>query len=783
MPHAVRKQTMKKPRREARNSSQVERDQPSAQKNRSFGTGHRTVCRVLIIMALAYAFLAGLRTVSDTDMGFHLATARYVVEHRAIPSTDVLSYTATGVEWLYPPFAGIVLYAVFCLAGYSGLSWFCALVLLATVASLLHKTDLYEKSFAAALTILAVPTLASRANPRPDLFTHLFFAVFLVVLWDFHRRDTAVLDDNEAARILRKRRLLWILPPVMLLWVNFHPAFIAGVALLAAYVFIETIDLVFPERRSAALLRLKQALPVLVATTLTTLLNPYWLRIFKASLLIGGLQHTVAPVGNVVLEWEPERLSSAIFPLALNWRNPDSSHWWLELIALAVIVVAAGRRQFGVASLMAAAVYASLTHKRLQGLFAIAVVVAGSTVLAETLGNRENRVVKAGPKRWQLPSLVSVAIIGALSVMTCVRVTDLISNRSYIEQTSIAQFGPGESWWFPERAAAFIEREHLPGNIFQGYVLGGFTAWRLGPAYSDFIDGRFDHLAPAVVAEQQALVTASVDSSLWKSEADRRNINILLFSLARVFHEETPPLMSLCQSREWRPVYMDDVSMVLLRNLPANSVWIDRYAVDCQTHGFTPPAHSSRITLANFHANVGYILGQLGRRAEAIDALNRAEALTPDDASIHIALGGFYDSEQRPQDAEREFKDALSIQGSNEMILYTLGSFYVAHGRFAEARPLLVTAAQLSSMPANEYCLLGVLDVNQRQPQQALSDLAKAEELGAAYWRGREDLNPGLFAQIAAGRAEAYAQLGQWQRAREFRQEARRRMPDWPSQN
>jgi len=778
MPRAARNQKMKKPRRDVRSPSQAERNQRPAERARSSLLRPRTVSLVLTILAMVYALFAGLRTINDVDMGFHLATGRYVMQHHVVPSTDVLSYTAAGTEWLYPPFAGVLLYGVFCAWGYSGLSWFCALVLLATVAYVLYNGGHLENGLAAILAILAMQSLAWRTSPRPDLFTQLFFAVFLVRLWSFYRCDAAGLDDKKAAQLRRERMQLWVLPPLMLLWVNFHPAFVAGLALLFAYLVSEGIDLIFPERRSAVLLRLQQAWPALAATVLTTLVNPYGFRIFKASLLIGGVQHTNMPSSSVVWEWQPQQLSPAIFAQALNWRNPDSSYWWLGLVALAVIVLAFVRRQFGTAFLMSAALYASLAHKRLQGLFAIVVVVVGSAVLAESMKNRESRRVKATPKRWELWNSVPLLAMSAICLLTCVRIADLISSRPYIEGVTTTQFGPGESWWFPERAVAFIEREHLPGNVFQGYVLGGFTAWRLGPAYRDFVDGRFDHLAPAVVTEEQNLISSPFDSSLWKSEADRRGINILFFSLARVFNEETPPLMSLCQSQEWRPVYMDDVSIVLLRNRTANRIWIDRDAVNCQTHSFVPPPRASRLELSNFYANAGNILMQLGRQNEAVDALVRAEALTPDDPSTHLALGGFYEAQQHLRDAEREFKAALSIQGDNEMYLYMIGHFYATHGRYAEARPFLAAAAQLATMPASAYCLLGVVDVGVRQPQQALKDLAKAEELGAANSRGREDRNAGLSVQIAETRAEAYTQLGEWQRAIEFRQDAIRENPD-----
>src|ERR1035438_2077081 len=57
---------------------------------------------VLAAIALAYAFLAGLHTLSEPDLGWQLATGRWVAQHHRIFSTDVFSYTAYGGPWIYP---------------------------------------------------------------------------------------------------------------------------------------------------------------------------------------------------------------------------------------------------------------------------------------------------------------------------------------------------------------------------------------------------------------------------------------------------------------------------------------------------------------------------------------------------------------------------------------------------------------------------------------------------------------------------------------------------------
>ena len=232
--------------------------------------------------------------------------------------------------------------------------------------------------------------------------------------------------------------------------------------------------------------------------------------------------------------------------------------------------------------------------------------------------------------------------------------------------------------------------------------------------------------------------------------------------------------MSLCQSQQWRPVYMDEVSIVLLRNRTENRRWIDQYGVDCQTHNFAPPVRASRGDLSNFDGNAGAILLVLGRKDEARQILTQGEAISPEDPTIHLALARFYDDQQQFEKAEQEFEAAVSIKRDDAVFWSEVGRFYESHGRYAEAREYVSTAAQLSLIPANEYTELGRIDLQLRNPQQALEDFARAEKA----LRGRENWDPNYFANIAEGRALAYFGMGERQRSIEFLQEALRRTPN-----
>src|ERR1039457_2106681 len=228
---------------------------------------NRRLFLVLAAIALIYAFLAGLRTVSDCDLGRQLATGRSVVQHDHISSTDVFCYTAQGEPWIYPVGSGLVLYATYLLGGYALISWLGALACVATVALLLRRGS----AVSAGIAILAVPLIAWRTTPRADMFTVVLFAAFLSLLWENYQTGQA---------------RLWSLPLLMVAWVNVHFGFAAGLALILAYVGVELTETILGDtRRRAAMQRLRRSSGWLLCTVVATLANPWGWGLYRALLL------------------------------------------------------------------------------------------------------------------------------------------------------------------------------------------------------------------------------------------------------------------------------------------------------------------------------------------------------------------------------------------------------------------------------------------------------------------------------------------------------------------
>src|SRR5580698_3080451 len=117
-------------------------------------------------IALIYAFLAALATVADPDLGWHLATGRWVAQHHHVFTGDPFSYTVPGTPAIYPPFGGFILYGLYLLGGFKLLSWVSALACAGTIALLLRRGN----AVTAAIAILAIPFIAYRSVPRAEIF-------------------------------------------------------------------------------------------------------------------------------------------------------------------------------------------------------------------------------------------------------------------------------------------------------------------------------------------------------------------------------------------------------------------------------------------------------------------------------------------------------------------------------------------------------------------------------------------------------------------------------------
>jgi hypothetical protein len=168
----------------------------------------------------------------DSDPALHRRLGEWMIQHHVIIHEDDLLHTYHGSsmakEWL----SEVLFAAAGRLFGWNGFVLLAA-TLIATCFWLLHRQLLAEGCdviVATGLALVAMLACSMHWLARPFLFTHVLTVVFAGQLRWFHRGRVSA------------RRLFILLPPLMILWVNLHGAFITGLVLIAMHALGSAID-------------------------------------------------------------------------------------------------------------------------------------------------------------------------------------------------------------------------------------------------------------------------------------------------------------------------------------------------------------------------------------------------------------------------------------------------------------------------------------------------------------------------------------------------------------
>ena len=160
--------------------------------------------------------------------------------------------------------------------------------------------------------------------------------------------------------------------------------------------------------------------------------------------------------------------------------------------------------------------------------------------------------------------MLAIAGTAAMSLIAVTCMVLFVSDHVYLASNSRTNFGAGLSWWFPEAAADFVVKENLPPEVFNSFNEGGFILWKLGEKYRDYMDGRSIPFGVEAFERERELLGSSLDSPRWEQEAEKYNINTIIVQLDS---EEIAfdQMQDLCNAANWRPVYLDEIAMVLVR--------------------------------------------------------------------------------------------------------------------------------------------------------------------------------------------------------------------------
>ena len=473
----------------------------------------------LLVLAASLHFFSV--PVADNDLWGHVLFGRKILAE-GLATRNEYSYTEPDHAWInHEILAECALgwsYDRFGSAGLLALKWLSGLAMLVILARIARRRG--AESIAIAFTLVLAASLSAWGyNARPQIFTFLFLAA----VWDVLDRVAAGGSPNA----------LWVLPPLVAIWVNTHGGVLAGVGIVV-------VATLFLAVREPAHRRLASAMPV-VATVAALLANPYGWHL--PAFLVRDVQ-----IDRPISEW-------ASIPLF------DSSNLQFKIAALVAILGFARahwRRQLWESAVIVAAAVAALRHERHLPLFAIVAAPHLSLVFSGVV--RRLRMDDVSLARDRAAAWTVSAGVLVLAVFTA-----LPSLRTHYDlgmEIEVPRSG------YPVDAVSFLRESGLRGNLAVPFAWGEYAIWHLYPAFHVSIDGRY---TTAYSLEATDYAWRYLDGGRgWDRHLEGANV-----ALTDARHVTA----RLLQSRgDWRLIYADATASLFVRegSIPASFPRPDR---------------------------------------------------------------------------------------------------------------------------------------------------------------------------------------------------------------
>ena len=501
---------------------------------------------VLQVVLFAGIFVLNFFMVTDPDLWWHLATGRYIVATGTIPASDPFSYTAAGQPWTaHEWLAEIAMYLLYRSGGYLVPLLFFASLITLTFWTVFRTLRVLGRSLVASSCItfwVAAMSLAGW-NVRPQVVSYLFFAVYLFLLL----RSRVRVD-----------RWLWLLPLVMIAWVNLHAGYVMGLLLLALFIFGEwinrlgaraadrkqTTQAAAPERWDGETLGRRDFV--------TRAADPRSTITGRASSLRRYLAGAAAPLAATAVN--PQGLSMLLYPLTYagtqnasmkyiaEWQSPNFHDYFFFVFgaSMMVLMVAPGRRptDWALGVPLLAMTFMSLQSARVIPFYALASApFLGLRLAGESLEVRRFR--RGTQWNWLVLALCLAALASTI----------FLSDRT--------QLGPEpRTNDYPVAGVRYIKEAGLDGNLFNTYHWGGFLVWEFYPERRVFIDGRADMYGDQFVEGYKKVYNVR---SGWQEVLEQHQVEVALVE------KDASVANLLAASPDWEEVFQGEVERIFVR--------------------------------------------------------------------------------------------------------------------------------------------------------------------------------------------------------------------------
>ncbi len=446
---------------------------------------------ILIALVLGCAWPLALNLV-DPDLWGHVQYGQDWLDEGQLPRTATHTFTAEGYRWInHENIAELVLAFSYEYLGGEGMLLAKCLVGMAVVLSMVWiATCRGANLYIAWIWMLVVATnLQPFFLLRPQLLSFVYCAITLVLL------DRAFCHWHERRTI--RWSLVWLLPIVVALWTNSHGGFVAGVAIIGAYLGGRILELLLrkpnietmagpprgpgiPEAkvpRAGAIDWPKIGLLTLVGlvTLAATLVNPYGIELHR------WLATSLSQPRPEITEWLAPHPSDPVF-----WP-------WLTMLGIAgaSLLLTQRRRDWVEVTILLLVVWQSAMHLRHIAFVALLCGYWIAPHLQSALGRLLPANASSGGVLPLSPWMRRGAVIALLAA---------IALQSFAIDERLKHF-PVDRGRFPVDALQFMADRQLDGNLVASFNWSQYAIAALSPEVKLAFDGRYDTCYPTEVVD------------------------------------------------------------------------------------------------------------------------------------------------------------------------------------------------------------------------------------------------------------------------------------------
>ncbi len=452
----------------------------------------------------ALFLLGGNRLLIDPDTLWQVTVGQWIIDHRAVPETDVFSFTMRGQPWISTQWLSQVVFAKsHALFGWSGPVVISAAAIAATFALFTrflnrHLSESTTLVFFAAALVLTVGHLLARPH---------VLAMPVMVAWTIGL--VAAADRREAPS-------LWLLP-LMALWSNLHGGFVFGLVLIAPIALDAVVSAKANARRALVLRWAAFGIAALIAACV----NPYgWNALLAAQkiLSLGG----ALPL---IMEWRPADFGS-LGPLEICLLLGLGLALWrgIRLPPLRIV-------------LLLGFLHMALSQARAGEILALLAPLVLAAPLAAQIGGSEVLHSRtAAPLRGVLFAFVAVLVMAGT-----------------VAYAAVHRFEP-HPHSAPVAAVAELKKLNVE-RVFNDYDFGGYL---IASGVAPFIDGRTE------LYGEKFFVDHNAASGLMEPENLFRLLEQYKIE-ATLMRTQSAATKLLDHIDGWQKIYADDIATIHVR--------------------------------------------------------------------------------------------------------------------------------------------------------------------------------------------------------------------------